>query len=84
MPHAFGTWTRRSLALSQELWPRRTRLTVEGFENGTAKVARGADLHLVVKADTQMPLVPRVVHVRYRTEGGARVRLSFLPGAAPR
>ena len=74
MPAAFGTWTRRSLALSPELWPRRTRLTVEGFEDGTAKVARGADLDLVVKADMSMPLVPRVVHVRYRTEGGARVR----------
>ena len=73
-PEAFGVWARRSLLFSGELWPRKTRLVVEGFADGRVKVARGADLTVVAKADLRMPLVPNVVHVRYRTEGGSRLR----------
>jgi len=73
-PEAFGVWARRSLLFSSELWPRKTRLVVEGFADGRAKVARGTDLTVVAKADLRMPLVPNVVHVRYRTEGGSRLQ----------
>lgn len=69
-PQALGVWSRRTLLLAPELWPRKTRLMVEGFENGTVKVARGADLAIIAKADTRMPLVPDVVEVHSRTEGG--------------
>lgn len=73
-PEALGVWTRRSLLMSRELWPRRTSLSVEGFDEGFVKVARGADLELIAKADARWPVVPRVVEVRYRGEGGARGR----------
>ena len=73
-PEAFGIWTERSLLLEDRLWPRNTRLIVEGFEGGVAKVARGDDLEVIAKADLSKPLVPKVVEVRYRTEGGARLR----------
>ena len=73
-PEALGTWARRNLLFSDELWPRRTRMLVEGFEDGERKVARGADLEVIAKADVTMPVVPEVVHVRYRTDEGARGR----------
>jgi hypothetical protein len=49
-------------------------LAVDGFAGGVQKVARGADLEVIVTADTRMPKVPEVVEVRYRTEGGGRGR----------
>jgi len=75
---AFGFWMRR-ISLSEELWPRRTRLVIEGFPAGDdgirrAKVARAAPLDLVVKADTRKPYVPDVVTIRYRTADGRRGR----------
>ena len=73
---AFGIWARRSLLLSDELWPRKTRLTVEGFdEHPSIKVARGSDVDLVVKADA-LPgrVIPDVVEVRFSSTDGARVR----------
>lgn len=73
-PEALGIWAERSLLLEDRLWPRRTRLTVEGFEDGVAKVARGDDLEVIARADLGKPWVPKVVEVRYRTEGGARLR----------
>ena len=76
-PEGFGVWARRTLALSDELWPRSTRLEVEGFRGGVQKVARGADLEVVARADTTMPQVPQVVEVRYRTEGGGRGRATM-------
>jgi len=71
-PETLDLWARRSFLMSNDLWPRKTRLVVEGFEGGTAKVARGADLTVIAKADLQKPLVPAVVRVRYRTAGGRR------------
>jgi len=71
-PGAFGIWARRSLAFSDELWPRRVRIVVDGFEEGVAKVARGADLEIIARADLSMPLVPQVVQIRYRPQGGSR------------
>ena len=76
-PDGFGVWARRTLALSDELWPRSTRLEIEGFRGGVEKVARGADLEVVARADATMPQVPQVVEVRYRTEGGGRGRATM-------
>ena len=73
-PAAFAVWKERSILLADRLWPRNTRLTVDGFENNVAKVARGSDFTLVAKADMQKEFVPQVVEVRYRIEGGARGR----------
>ena len=71
-PEAVAVWARRSLLMSDELWPRNTRLVVQGFPGGICKVARGADLAVTAKADLSKPVVPTVVKVRYRTVGGSR------------
>ncbi|MFH1920931.1 MAG: hypothetical protein ABIP48_13765 [Planctomycetota bacterium] len=76
-PAAFGTWTQRSLLLDDQLWPRKTRLIVEGFEDGVGKVARGTDLEVIAKADLAQPVVPKVVEVRYQIEGGSRQRAAM-------
>jgi hypothetical protein len=90
-PEALGTWARRSLLLSDELWPRRTHLSVEGFgEARRVKMARGGDWPLVVKADAALGRqIPELVEVRYSTEEGARGRENMsregvvAPGEAP-
>jgi len=74
LPDMFGLWYRRTLLLAEESWPRHTLLLVEGFdEQGVKKVARGGDVPVMVKADTQK-VVPRSVEIRYRTDDGARGR----------
>ncbi|MHC4402842.1 MAG: coiled-coil domain-containing protein [Planctomycetota bacterium] len=73
-PEAFALWTRRCLRFGDELWPRNTRLVVEGFADGVVKVARGDDLTVIAKADLNMPEVPDVVRIRYRVDGGSRLR----------
>ncbi len=77
-PQAFGVWARRNLLLSHELWPRNTRLTVDGFNDGIVKVARGADLTILAKADLNMPQVPSVVDVRYWTDSGSRLHARMV------
>ncbi len=87
-PDAFGTWMRRSLAMSGELWPRKTLLEIEGFDRGVEKVARGADFEVIAMAHTrwpddqphgrlERPVVPQTIQVRYRIEGGRRDRESM-------
>ncbi len=76
-PEALETWYNRSLCLSNELWPRKTYLLVEGFQDGVRKVARGGDLQLIVKADTSYPRVPKAVEVRYRADGNVRKRATM-------
>jgi hypothetical protein len=75
-PEALGTFARRGLLLSDELWPRKTSLEVEGFdEHSRVKIARGSDWPLVVKADAAPGReVPEVVEVRYSTIEGVRGR----------
>jgi hypothetical protein len=90
-PSALGVWARRSLFLSDELWPRRTHLQVEGFDtNGRVKIARGSDWSLTVKADAAPDRdIPEIVEVRYSTVDGARGRENMsregvvAPGEAP-
>ncbi len=75
-PEAVGIWARRNLLLSQELWPRATRLSVEGFDGQNhIKIARGSDWNLTVNADAARGrAIPEIVEVRYRTADGARGR----------
>ena len=78
---SMGRWARRTFAMSDELWPRKTHLSVwrhgaggaelVDFQSGPVKVAGGADLEVVVRADTSKHLVPDRVEVRYRSEDGA-------------
>ncbi len=82
-PGVTAVWLRRVVLLSDELWPRNCALEVEGFPGGVAKVARGADLELVVKARLDMPLVPDVVEVRYRGSGGLRKAMTRVGTALP-
>ncbi len=67
------------LALSGELWPRYTKIVVDGFDaHGLRKVARGSDVEIVAKADTRMPWrVPEKIEIRYRTEEGRRGRATM-------
>jgi hypothetical protein len=76
-PQATGVWAQRALMLDNRLWPRHARLSVEGFQGNTTKVARGSDLELIARADTTMPLVPQVVEVRYSSGGGPRTRATM-------
>jgi hypothetical protein len=90
-PEALGVWARRNVLLSDELWPRVTHLSVDGFdEHGRVKVARGADFVLAVKADAALGReIPEVVEVRYSTRDGVRGRENMSregvvqPGEAP-
>jgi hypothetical protein len=72
MPDSLAVWFRRTVLMSGELWPRRTILAVEGFPDGVARVARGADFTLIVNADMTAQHVPRSVRIEYRPEGAAR------------
>ncbi len=77
-PNAMGVWSRRCLRFSEELWPRRARLLVEGFgADGIKKIARGSDLEVIAKADLRADLVPQTVQIRYRNEGGSRGRATM-------
>jgi len=74
----FGFWVQR-MAMSKELWPRTTRLVVDGFPPDaegvrSVKVARDASLDIVVKADTRKEHIPDVVELRYRLVDGSRGR----------
>jgi hypothetical protein len=82
-PDLASVWARRAVLFSDELWPRSTRLVIEGFDGGVARVARGSDLEITVKADLGMPVVPDVVAVRYRSERGARKLMSRVGAADP-
>jgi hypothetical protein len=72
-PDAFRFGAARIVTATNDLWPRATRLEIDGFPNGEAVVAKGGELKLVVRADTKMT-VPDKVQVRYQTEDGVRER----------
>ncbi|OHB74937.1 MAG: hypothetical protein A2W31_13900 [Planctomycetes bacterium RBG_16_64_10] len=75
-------WGQRMM-LSTEQWPRRTRLLVAGFPPNARgqrvkKVARGADLRILVQADATLEYPPpEQVEVRCRTADGNRRRDSM-------
>jgi hypothetical protein len=85
-PDALGVWFQRNLLLGDRLWPRKIRLEALGFSDGVAKVASGADFDLKVQAfhgDTEMPVTPEQVEVRYRIEDGAKKRQFMKKLGAP-
>jgi hypothetical protein len=68
-PDAFKTWVKRVLLMSEDLWPRKTRLSIDGFSDKSVKVARGGDFRVVARADRGHE-IPEVVQIRYRSEDG--------------
>lgn len=77
-PGVFAVWLRRAVFMSNELWPRRTVLAVEGFPGGVARVAKGGDFTVIAKADTTAELVPRSVRIDYRAEGSPRLDATMI------
>ncbi len=75
-------WAERNLLLSGAIWPRKIRLEAVGFaDDGSghlvAKVAKGSNFDLRVQAfrgDTEIPVIPQKVEVRYRDDAGGRDR----------
>lgn len=67
----------RLALLSDEPWPRDTRLVIRGFEDGQAVVAKGADLEVLVEADTAKRL-PESVEIRFRADDGTRGRVYMV------
>jgi hypothetical protein len=68
-PDAALLWFRRSVLLSDEAWPRKTRLVIQGFTGRRTWVPRGSDLSVIVKA---AGVIPRRAEIRYRYESGRR------------
>ena len=76
-PNVLNLWAQRNLLLAEKSWPRKIRLEAVGFTDGVAKVAAGANFDLRVQAfrgDTEIPVIPEKVEVRYRDDGGGRDR----------
>lgn len=67
----------RLAAVTDDPWPRRTYLQIEGFDPPEREhvVARGMDFEILVQADASPDMVvPQVVEVRYHTDDGKRDR----------
>ena len=70
LPGATQTWAARVLGLSNELWPRQTRLELVGVDGNTMKVARGDDLAITIGADLTKPRVPQTVRIERNSSSG--------------
>ena len=70
-PAIADMWVRRMALFSDEQWPRRARLSLEGFVEGRRKVARGSDVDIIVKADARHE-IPAAVDLRSRGSAGWR------------
>jgi len=64
-----GLWFRRDILLLDEPWPQRTRLLVEGLENGRLLCARGDDLTISAAVPKGYE-VPRQVFIDFEEAGG--------------
>jgi hypothetical protein len=76
-PASLNLWAERNLLLTNAMWPHKIRLEAVGFTDGVAKVAKGANFDLRVRAfrgETEIPVIPEKVEVRYRIDGGGRDR----------
>jgi hypothetical protein len=85
-PDILELWAQRNLALADKLWPRKIRLEVAGFKDGVAKVAAGGDFPLTVRAfrgDTEIPILPERVEIRYRDEAGGSYRKTLTTIGKP-
>jgi hypothetical protein len=80
-PAVAGLWTRRMLALTDEPWPRRVQLEVEGFPGGVRTVARGSDVDVIAHVRAGGGL-PDVVELRTKTPDGWRTERMGSRGGA--
>jgi hypothetical protein len=80
-PEAFRTWVQRVLLLSEELWPRKTHLSIEGFTDKVVKVARGGEFRVVAYAD-RTAIVPETVQIRFHDDEGNPGRQTMAAEAA--
>jgi len=70
-PGLFRLGVERLTLQTDELWPRKTGLSVVGFENGERVAAVGSDVELIVRADTKKE-IPARVDVYFRSDNGER------------
>lgn len=80
-PAVGGLWTRRMLGLTDEPWPRRVQLEVEGFPGGVRTVARGSDVDVIAHVRAGGGL-PDVVELRTKTPDGWRTERMGSRGGA--
>ena len=80
-PAVGGLWARRMLALTDEPWPRRVQLEVEGFPGGVRTVARGSDVDVIAHVRAGGGL-PDVVELRTKTPDGWRTERMGSRGGA--
>ncbi len=76
-PNLFRTGLARVFASSDTPWPRLTRLSLEGFIDGEAVVAKGGDLRVVARA-ALAGVVPDSVQILYRSADGQRDRKNMV------
>ncbi|MCH2130337.1 MAG: hypothetical protein MK179_14425 [Pirellulaceae bacterium] len=67
--NSFQLALQRLYLLSDQTWPRRTQITIDGFQDRKLKIARGSDFTLRVFANTAK-YVPDYCTVYYYTEQG--------------
>ena len=65
LPTVRETWVQRMLLLSEAPWPRQVTLSIAGFPNGVRRVARGADVEILVTARSTGQL-PKFVELQHR------------------
>lgn len=70
-PALFDLGYRRLTAQTDDMWPRRTHLTIVGFDSGEKVIAQGGEVELIVRADATKDM-PSEVYIRYRTDDGVR------------
>lgn len=80
-PAVAGVWARRALLLQDEPWPRRMALEADGFVDGVRKVARGADVDVIVHAHAADG-PPAAVDLRMRGPSGWRTARMGTRGGA--
>jgi hypothetical protein len=81
---SMATWVRRLYFLSDQPWPRNTRIEVMGFDQQRKiLVAEGSDVTVRVRAD-QSRVVPERCTIVFRTAGGERGRVNMSKDGEPR
>lgn len=76
-PEALGVWARRTVSfpMSDELWPRKTHLTIyvdDKEYSGPVSVVSGSEVKLRVVADAEFE-IPRIIEIRHCVDGGSRI-----------
>ena len=75
-PEIVSIWYSRNILLSQQEYPRRSELLVDGFQEGRARIGRGNSFTLSIRANMDKPVVPETLRVRIGTkETGYRTLL---------